>query len=295
MKIKCKCKSKNYNNKCSNNYCKSCCYIKNTYINCEIHSKQIICNCGNNDDLNKCKNNCCKQCCLKVKKYCSLHKRLDECICGKTFSPTCVNYLCKTCCDGVNCTTHGYKLKLCKCGRNDFNIDCINKLCTQCCNNNICTVHYINCKCNNKVKINTQCTTKSCSPKCCTNPYCERHFEIDDITNEDINEYKTILNSPKINIPTEIIHIIIDEYFDNRVKCIICNKKHNISDYSGELTKCDKCNNWICYEYYVCMMHTSTKYDSYRWCINCYTIMCNNGEFRTKKYGEVYSDDEIEI
>ncbi len=36
MKIKCK----------SKNYCKSCCYIKNTYIDCEIHSKQNICKCG---------------------------------------------------------------------------------------------------------------------------------------------------------------------------------------------------------------------------------------------------------
>lgn len=270
MKLKCNCK---YETKCSHNFCKTCCYNNKTYIDCLMH-KKYACKCGNFDNIITCDNKCCKECCFTINKHCNLHK--TKCICGKTFSPSCINKLCKKCCSGIDCSIHKYKLDLCKCMYVNFEDNCIDKLCINCCNNNNCSLHYIYCKCNIKVKKNTCCETKSCSPYCCIDPYCNSHFDIGDITNDDIINYKLLLNSCKIELPDEIIDIIVDGFIDNRVKCIICNTKYNIGDKDYDFLQCHNCNNYMCDNQSDCMEITFNKHTNYYFCMNCYDGTSHN-------------------
>ena len=286
MKLKCKCK---HEKKCSNNLCKACCYNNKTFINCEIH-KKFACKCGNFDNIINCNNKCCNECCLTNDKHCNIHK--TKCICGKTFSPTCINKSCKKCCSGINCVTHKYKLDLCKCMHDTFNDSCIDKLCIKCCNNNNCSYHFnYRCKCNMKVKINTYCKTTSCSSYCCYDPYCDVHFEINYITNNDIINYKLLLNYCKIELPDEIIDVIVDGFIDNRVKCIICNTKYNISDRGYDFLQCHNCNNYMCDTQPDCSEVSFDEHTIYYWCINCYDKSLNYSSESDDNSSDSSSDD----
>ncbi len=54
----------------------------------------------------------------------------------------------------------------------------------------------------------------------------------------------------KIKIPLNIINIIIDDFYDNRIKYIICNNKYSFNDalWNGNIEQCNLYNNWMCFE-----------------------------------------------
>ena len=172
-----------------------------------------------------------------------------KCKCNNLGSPTCLNKYCKNCCNGINCNTHNYKTKECKCKKSFFNKFCIDKKCNNCCNNNKCDEHFLLCKCKKKKVKKDKCNTNSCSGKCCTYSHCSYHFDTcHEMTNKDFMNCKVILGSKNI-LPSELINIIIDEYLDNRLKCFVCNYKFlDLEDEIsyGSARVCFICNNWVC-------------------------------------------------
>jgi hypothetical protein len=172
-----------------------------------------------------------------------------KCKCNNIGSPHCFYKYCRNCCDGINCNLHEYKTKECICKETYFNKLCLDKKCRKCCNNKKCNEHFILCKCTKKVIKKDLCNTNSCSGRCCNDSHCTYHFDTDhELTNKDFIWRKTVLGSKRI-IPTEIINIIIDEYLDNRLKCIVCD--HKFVDIENDISYgfacvCYICNNWVC-------------------------------------------------
>jgi hypothetical protein len=68
------------------------------------------------------------------------------------------------------------------------------------------------------------------------------------MTNKDFMSCKIILGSKHI-LPSELINVIVDEYLDNRLKCLIC--KYKFTDLENDLSDgfakvCFICNEWVC-------------------------------------------------
>ena len=293
--VKCVCTKFNMQTRCINKLCYKCCKKKDTFNNCIVHNNKttILCKCNKLADK-KCVNNSCYDCCLQIKDICMKHKNPNLCKCGNLYSPYCIKNGCKNCCSGKDCQAHEYKLKLCNCGKTNFDIECIERVCIQCCKNDLCEKHFIFCKCKiNKINIDTYCTTKSCSGKCCYDSHCSFHFDTDEnMSLKELNNYKILLLSRnKIKLSIEIINIIIDDFLDNRIKCIICNNKYSLDDAVciGDIEQCESCNNWMCFE--ICCNEYYSKSSFYKWCINCSENLSNTDKIINSDNSIDYSSD----
>jgi hypothetical protein len=68
------------------------------------------------------------------------------------------------------------------------------------------------------------------------------------MVDKDFIYYKIILGSKHI-LPTQLINTIIDEYLDNRLKCMVCDCKFldiEIDIDYGFARVCFICNKWVC-------------------------------------------------
>jgi len=172
-----------------------------------------------------------------------------RCKCNNLGSPTCIHKYCRNCCDGINCWSHSYKTRECKCKNRFFNTFCVDRKCDMCCKNVKCDEHYKLCKCKKKVIKKDLCNTNSCSGKCCTDSHCTYHFSTGhEMVDKDFMYCKVALGSKRV-LPTELINVIVDEYLDNRLKCAVC--KYKFLDIEADIDYgfarvCFICNEWVC-------------------------------------------------
>ena len=199
-----------------------------------------------------------------------------KCKCNNLGSPSCINKYCKNCCNGINCSIHSYKLRGCECKKEFFNNLCIDKKCKRCCNNIKCDVHFILCKCKNGIIKKDTCNTDSCSGKCCNDSDCTYHFDTGhEMVDKDFTYCKIVLGSKHV-LPTNLINIIVDEYLDNRLKCIVCEYKfadiESDIDY-GFARLCFICNKWVCENCSSTKIIYATNESFCSFCEYCYSEM----------------------
>lgn len=237
---------------------------------------QIKCKCDNIGSK-ECIDNYCKKCCYNIK--CKRHPNKNRnkkisCKCTNLYiNYNCLDKLCSLCCNNQNCKIHN---KLCNCKNKNYELNCLDKLCNNCCKNKKCPQHFTICKCNNDGDEN--CINKFCQ-NCCKNFECDHHYMYkEDLTIEVLNDYKKIITNYKIKIPVEIINYIVDEFIDDRNNCCVCQIRF---DYDN-LTTCNECKQYICYD---CVFDKDIKCSNY----DCYH--CRSGRGCWNNRSERYCED----
>jgi hypothetical protein len=88
----------------------------------------------------------------------------------------------------------------------------------------------------------------------------------EDLTKEVLDDYKDIIINYKIKLPESLINYIVNEFIDDRNSCCMCQLKCDY--YDGDLTCCNKCNRFICYD---CVFDKSIR------CTNTDCCYCMSG------------------